>query len=118
MKLNVVPKMTCHLGVKNSEAKTKPTITRPLFIAPARNIMHIVTVTDLLRYMKIRETAVRATEIKKIHLRPILSAIRGMKRIVRDQPAKYILPIRPSLKLGVQTKSSCSTQLCRLVWLL
>jgi len=42
IKLKAVPNTIYHLGVKNSDAKTKPTITRPLFMAPAMKFIAIV----------------------------------------------------------------------------
>ena len=42
IKLNTVPNTTYHLGVKNSFAKTYPTVVLPLVAIPVRNIIEIV----------------------------------------------------------------------------
>lgn len=88
IKLKAVPNTIYHLGVKNSDAKTKPTITRPLFMAPAMKFIAIVILIDLLSIMPTIATPVIKTEPKKIHFLPILSASSGTNRIVVDHPAK------------------------------
>lgn len=46
IKWKAVPNMIYHLGVRNSYPKMKPTMTRPLFIAPQTNIIAIVREID------------------------------------------------------------------------
>ena len=118
MKLKAVPKTTCHSGAKNSLAKTYPTVVLPDVTAPAIVILIIVVVILLLKYRIAILMHVMTIDPQKIHLLPILSAIKGTKRIVQVHPMKKDEPINPIVLELAHTRSICSTQLCRLVWLL
>lgn len=118
IKLNTVPNTTYHLGTKNSLAKTYPTVVLPLVAIPVKNIIAIVKLMLWLKYMVDMVATVMSMAKQNIHLRPILSAVKGTNNIVQDQPAKNMLPIKPIFSLLTHTRSSYSTQLCKLVWFL
>ena len=110
-----VPRTTYCYGVKNSFRYTKPTVTLPLVIAPAMNIIIKVRLSERLKNNTTRHIVVVIVHPVMIQRRPTLSAINGIIKIVIVHPTKKRPPIRPILSFDSQTKSSCSTQLWILV---
>lgn len=72
-----------------------PTMTRPLFAMPAIPCSAMRSARLFEMYMQPIAKQVTTIDTKKIHFLPILSAAKGMNKIVEAHPTKYMLPMSP-----------------------
>lgn len=82
---------------------------------PAKNMKKIDRLMLVDKYSPIIDPAVHIIVAANNHRLPILSEAKGMNNTEDDQPIKNELPRSPILLEETQIRSSCSTQLYRLV---